>query len=226
MTVKQILVPVIKQELKKYRDNGEKIRLKTATKKRIVRTVICVLIFVVFNDIIYYPSVTLFVLFVYACLMIKTNNANIIMGKAKKNPNIPVEEIIANDAGLKSEICTQTASVLISSENSIHSKEALILPNIHTRTYNEALLLSRCVNVRRYVPEITENMIEEMYSYIYENTNNIVIIKASTKTISFIDSDGKEVKTYPVEVTQYLNKIVIGISVYNVQSYEYRYDYD
>jgi len=37
MTVKQILFPVIKQEMKKYRDNGQRLRLKTAIRKKDIR---------------------------------------------------------------------------------------------------------------------------------------------------------------------------------------------
>ena len=97
MTVKQILFPVIKQEMKKYRDNGQRLRLKTAIRKRIICTVLFAMLFIAFNDIIYYTSLMVIVLFIYACIMLKMNNTNIIFKEAKKNPDMPVDKIIAKE---------------------------------------------------------------------------------------------------------------------------------
>jgi len=38
-----------------------------------------------------------FVLFIYACIMLKMNNTNIIFKEAKKNPDMPVDKIIAKE---------------------------------------------------------------------------------------------------------------------------------
>ncbi|MBE5949718.1 MAG: hypothetical protein E7261_11965 [Lachnospiraceae bacterium] len=100
--------------------------------------------------------------------------------------------------------------------------------NIHPKTYNEALRLSRCTELKMYVPKITDYMIEEMYHFISDNHNNIIVINGRNMAnpngvVLFIDADGNEVKNYFVEVSSYLNKIKIGASVYHVQRYEYSY---
>lgn len=88
MTVKGILTPVIKEEFQKYEKNGYKIKLKSTTKKRVKYTVFCAL-----GAIIFWPAA----LIIYIVLMSKTNNVDTIFELAQKNPDMPIDQIIAQE---------------------------------------------------------------------------------------------------------------------------------
>lgn len=88
MTVKEILTPMINQELQKYQYNGNKVKLKSVTKYRLLYTLFCGL-----GAILFWPIA----LIVYICLMSGTDNVNIILKLAKKYPDTPVDQIIAQE---------------------------------------------------------------------------------------------------------------------------------
>ena len=97
MTAEAILTPIIAKELEKYGQNGGKVKLKTAKKRRVKYSIICGIIALCgFAHPIYLVSVP-----VYIILMLKTkNNIDIILSLAKKSPNKPVDLIIAEEVGL------------------------------------------------------------------------------------------------------------------------------
>ncbi len=91
MTVKELLTPVINLEFEKYKSQGYKIKLKSTAKKRILYTILCV-----FGTIIF-VSVCPIVWIIYGVLMMKTNNIDIIISLAEKSPDMPIEQIIAQE---------------------------------------------------------------------------------------------------------------------------------
>ncbi len=94
MTVNDILLPVINEELEKYESGGKNIKLKTAGKRRIKYTIICGLIVVLgFWNPLCYIAIP-----VYIILMVKTKNkSNVILSLARKSPNKPIDQIIAEE---------------------------------------------------------------------------------------------------------------------------------
>ena len=98
MTVEEILTPTITEELEKYECNGSKIRLKTVKNRRIWYSIICgVIALCGFVFPAFFISVP-----VYIILMLKTkNNIKVILSLAKKNPNKPVDQIIAEEVDAK-----------------------------------------------------------------------------------------------------------------------------
>lgn len=88
MTVKEILTPLITQEFEKYERHGYKIKIKSVTTNRIKYTVFCAL-----GAILCWPVA----LVVYIVLMKKTNNIDTIISVAKKNPDTPIEQIVAQE---------------------------------------------------------------------------------------------------------------------------------
>lgn len=92
MDVKQILTPIIKAELQKYEGQG-KVKLKSALKKRIIYTVICLLAAIALLP----TGAFVLVIPVYIILLKKTSNVNIIFSIAKKQPDTPIEEIIRQE---------------------------------------------------------------------------------------------------------------------------------
>lgn len=92
MTAKEILTPVINQEFQKYQNNGYKIKLKSATKNRIKYTIFCAL-----GALICWPIA----LIVYIILMCSTNKINTIVKLAKKTPDMPIDQIIAQEIKIK-----------------------------------------------------------------------------------------------------------------------------
>ena len=88
MTVKDILTPLITEEFQKYEQSGHKIKLKSVTPNRIKYTVGCLL-----GAFICFPVA----LIVYVVLMKKTNNIDTIISVAKKNPDMPIDQVVAQE---------------------------------------------------------------------------------------------------------------------------------
>ena len=95
MTVKQILTPLIQQELQKYEQAGHKIRLKTQQTNRIGYTVACAA-----AGVILFPFIPITII-VYICLMKKTNPIDTILAAARKKPDVPIDQIVAQEMILK-----------------------------------------------------------------------------------------------------------------------------
>ena len=94
MTVQQILRPIIQQELDKYQQHGQKVRLKSAAKRRLKHSAICLPIALVLLPA---PPLAIITLIVYICLMCKTKNVDIIFWLAAKNPDTPIDQIVAQE---------------------------------------------------------------------------------------------------------------------------------
>lgn len=92
MTVENILTPIIMEELAKYQQNGQKLRFKTAKNNRTKYTVFCLL-----GAIVFPPISTIIALLVYFNLMKKTDPVNTIIAAAKKKPDTPIDQIIAEE---------------------------------------------------------------------------------------------------------------------------------
>ena len=83
----KILTPVIKQELQRYDQCGHPYKLKASAlrKKYTIRCLI--------GAIFCWPVA----LIVYICLMCKPNPVKAIMEAAKAQPDIPIEQIVAQE---------------------------------------------------------------------------------------------------------------------------------
>ena len=94
MTVKEILTPLITQEFEKYERHGYKIKLKSTSKRRVKYSIICGIIALLgFAHPVYFAAIP-----VYIILMMKTrDNVGIILSLAKKNPDTPIEQIVAQE---------------------------------------------------------------------------------------------------------------------------------
>lgn len=98
MTVKEILTPIILQEFNKYENLGYEIKLKSTTTRRIKYSVICGI--VALCGVID-PLFLLVVAAIYIVLMVKTkDNVNLILSLAKKSPDKPIEQIVAEEMKL------------------------------------------------------------------------------------------------------------------------------
>lgn len=95
MTVKEILTPLIQQELRKYEQSGHKIRLKTQQNNRIGYTVGCAAV-----GALLFPLLPITAI-VYYFLMRSTNPVDTILSVAKRKPDTPIDEIIAQEMILK-----------------------------------------------------------------------------------------------------------------------------
>lgn len=95
MTVKEILTPVILQEFNKYENLGHEIKLKSKKTRRIKYSVICgiIALFGLIDPILLLADAV-----VYIILMVKTkDNINLILSLAKKSPDKPIDQIIAEE---------------------------------------------------------------------------------------------------------------------------------
>ena len=94
MTAEAILLPIINAELEKYRQNGKKIKLKTIEKRTVTYTIIFgILALCGFAHPIYFAAIP-----IYIILMMRNRKPElVILSLAKKYPNKPVDQIIAEE---------------------------------------------------------------------------------------------------------------------------------
>lgn len=50
--------------------------------------------------------------------------------------------------------------------------------NIKPRTYNEILRLTRCMAMKNYIPDLTDEKIEEMYNYLSQKPTESYLFNA------------------------------------------------
>ena len=96
MDFKTMMSELIEEEITKIEQNGEKVKLKTLLKKRIIYTLIFGAIFAVLlvvNNIL----LAFVDLVIYFIMLYKTNNVSIITNLAKQSPDTPVADIIKGD---------------------------------------------------------------------------------------------------------------------------------
>ena len=96
MDFKTMMSNMIEEEIKKIQQNGERVKLKTLLKKRIVYTLIFGVIFAVL--IVVNNLLLAFVdLVIYFIMLYQTNNESIITKLAKQSPDTPISDISRGD---------------------------------------------------------------------------------------------------------------------------------
>ena len=96
MDFKTMMSNLIEEEITKIQQNGERVKLKTLLKKRIVYTLIFGVIFAVL--IVVNNLLLAFVdLVIYFIMLYQTNNESIITKLAKQSPDTPISDIIRGD---------------------------------------------------------------------------------------------------------------------------------
>ena len=70
------------------------------------------------------------------------------------------------------------------------------MSEIKPKTYNEIIRLKKCYTLASYYSSITEEMFSEMFEFLGQSENNSIV--ANQNIISFVDENGKVVKTYAV----------------------------
>ena len=96
MDFKTLISNIIEEEISALERDGENVRLKTLIKKRILYTVICGALFLLFTAAtVLVPA--FIVMIVYFVLMYRANNVSVITALAKKSPDTPIAEIIKGD---------------------------------------------------------------------------------------------------------------------------------
>ena len=86
--------------------------------------------------------------------------------------------------------------------------------NIQPRTYNEALRLSRCLEVRKYAPKITDDIVEHMYNFISSNPLNKIGV--SNGIIYYVNAIGVKVEAFSVETVTGFDHLVFSATFFNV----------
>lgn len=86
--------------------------------------------------------------------------------------------------------------------------------NIQPRTYNEALRLSRCTEIRKFAPKITDDIIENMYYFLSADSQNKIGL--SNGTIYYVQANGEKTDAYSVETKPGFDHIVLGATFFRV----------
>lgn len=98
--------------------------------------------------------------------------------------------------------------------NTLNPQAGGSLSSIRPKTYNEALRLSRCYNIRKYAPDITEQQLVDIYNFISENPQNKVGI--SNSTVYFVNAAGEKTEAYTVNTAEGFDQLVIGYAFFKV----------
>lgn len=86
--------------------------------------------------------------------------------------------------------------------------------NVQPKTFNQAICLAQCLEVRRYAPKITDDIIENMYHFLSENPLNKVGI--SNGTIYYVQSNGEKGEAYSVETVPGFDQLVLTGATFQV----------
>ncbi|MBR1970288.1 MAG: hypothetical protein IKA17_08010 [Clostridia bacterium] len=89
--------------------------------------------------------------------------------------------------------------------------------NIKPKTYNDVVRLSRCMELKKYIPDLTDEKIEEMYEYMKKDSNNKISV--TPEMISFVNASGETesatvLETAPTGIS--FDHIILGAAAYNV----------
>ena len=97
MYFKKILDELIEEEISLIEQAGEKVKLKTLFKRRVLYTMIFGAIFAVLiiKNSLFLAFVDLVIYFIV--LYNKANNASVITALAKKSPDSPIADVIKGD---------------------------------------------------------------------------------------------------------------------------------
>ena len=86
--------------------------------------------------------------------------------------------------------------------------------NIQPRTYNQALRLSRCLELKKYVSDLTDEIIENMYYFLSADPQNQIGVSGGT--IHYVHGSGEKVDAYSVTTLPGFDRIVIGSAFFRV----------
>ena len=85
---------------------------------------------------------------------------------------------------------------------------------INVRTYNEALRFSRCLEIRKYAPNVTDRMIGDMYQFISQNPNHKVGI--SNGMIYYVNAEGEKSEVHAVDTVAGFDHLVLSSVFFRV----------
>ena len=86
--------------------------------------------------------------------------------------------------------------------------------NIHPRTYNDALRLYRCLEVRKYAPALTDEIVEDMYRFLSGNPKNTIGL--SNGTIYYPEAGGEKTEAHTVETVTGFDHLVFSTTFFSV----------
>ncbi|MBQ7400070.1 MAG: hypothetical protein IJW06_06410, partial [Clostridia bacterium] len=90
--------------------------------------------------------------------------------------------------------------------------------NIKPKTYNEAVRLSGCLEIKKYIPNLPDEKIEEMYNFLSQNEKNKISV--TPEMVSFINASGETESAMVIEapstVALSFDHIILGAAAYNV----------
>ncbi|MBQ2803178.1 MAG: hypothetical protein IJF07_04685, partial [Lachnospiraceae bacterium] len=88
------------------------------------------------------------------------------------------------------------------------------MPDIQPGTYNEALILSRCYELSKYAVSITPEMLEDMYHFLCQDSENEISL--SDGIIHYIDAFGRSSNVYTVNTMGSFDRIVLSSRLFRV----------
>ena len=86
--------------------------------------------------------------------------------------------------------------------------------NKYPVTYNEAMLLSRCYEVKKYAPSITIDTIQAMYNFLSESPSHQIGL--SNGMLYFQDAYGQSIDAYSVSTTPGFEQLLLSTSTFRV----------
>ncbi len=87
------------------------------------------------------------------------------------------------------------------------------------RTYNEALRLARCMEMRKYAPNIADGIIKDMYDFISANPENKIGLNSSIGSngiIYYVEADGSKKEAFTVRTNSGFDHIVLSAAMFRV----------
>ena len=85
---------------------------------------------------------------------------------------------------------------------------------IQLRTYNEALRFSRCLEVRKYAPKISDQIIGKMYNFLSENPAHK--IGMSKDMLYFVNAQGMQAAAFAVATTEGFDRLEMSTAFFHV----------
>ncbi len=95
-TLKKLMSELIEEETSKIEQNGDKVKLKTLLKKRVIYTLIFGVLFLLLVNA-NFLFLAFIALVVYFVIMYNLNDTSVIIGLAKKYPNKLISDVIKED---------------------------------------------------------------------------------------------------------------------------------
>ena len=89
--------------------------------------------------------------------------------------------------------------------------------NIKPRTYNEILRLTRCMAMKNYIPDLTDEKIEEMYNFLTQNPQNRISL--TSEMLSYVNAAGETESATVIDAptgTFSFDRIILGATTFNV----------